>query len=180
MKQIILIRHAVAHDHAEQGGDFARSLKDKGVTDAQKIGAFLQANDYLPDYILSSPAERTKQTATEIHAVLLKDKNDHPEIIPEIIYDKNLYLCGAEAYIEAARHVPGDIHSLMLVGHNPDISEFLIFLTGSETLRKPLFKKTGGEMPKAGTVILTRNADYAAPLSARSFTVQASFKPERE
>lgn len=43
--------------------DFLRPLKERGKRGAQRIGAWLGEQSLVPDYILSSPAERACTTA---------------------------------------------------------------------------------------------------------------------
>lgn len=58
-KQLLIMRHAKS-DWSVNTSDFKRPLKLRGKSAAQHMGIWLLQNNLLPDYILSSPAERAK------------------------------------------------------------------------------------------------------------------------
>lgn len=117
MKRLTLMRHANAEWNDGRIADFDRPLSRRGQSEAASMARRLRENELVPDLILASPARRTLQTA-EILARELEVSPRH------VRADERLYLAGAE---EIARvvHVAGPrIRHLMVVGHNPGLSDY--------------------------------------------------------
>ena len=63
MKTVLLLRHAKS-DWGDDGlADFDRPLAERGKKDAPAMGNVLVDFNCVPDKIVSSPAERAKQTS---------------------------------------------------------------------------------------------------------------------
>src|SRR4051794_3672895 len=62
MKTLLILRHAKTQPDAPQG-DQARELKERGHRDAATIGAHIRSEVGTPDAIITSDAERARQTA---------------------------------------------------------------------------------------------------------------------
>jgi phosphohistidine phosphatase len=83
--------------------------------------------DLLPDLILSSSAQRARQTT---QAVV-----DASGYGGEVRWLDSLYAAPPESYLEALRGLDDSLQRVMVVGHNPGLEELLEELTGaSETL----------------------------------------------
>jgi phosphohistidine phosphatase len=120
-RTIMVLRHAQAvSSHA--GGDFHRKLTDHGIRQAQQVAAHLKSIAWRPELALVSAAKRTMQTAE----IIVK----HFENI-ELIADRNLYLAEGTIMIDVLSSMPDHITNLLLVGHNPGISEVPPLLTGN-------------------------------------------------
>ena len=63
MKLLTLLRHAKSDWSAPYRSDFERPLKARGRRDAPLMGEYIANLDLVPDLIVSSPAERARQTA---------------------------------------------------------------------------------------------------------------------
>ncbi|MFU8781270.1 MAG: SixA phosphatase family protein [Kiritimatiellia bacterium] len=121
MKILMLLRHAKAvPEHA--GGDFTRPLAPRGIQQMQQVAAAFQAQNWKPQLTLVSAATRTLQTARLLEANL-GDLN--------IISDRVLYLAAACQLLDVLAATPPEIERLMLVGHNPGISDLAARLTGN-------------------------------------------------
>lgn len=118
MKTLILIRHAKSDWSNPFLRDFDRELNARGLRDAPIMGALLSQKNIHPDIILSSPAQRAKSTAIEIARKL-----SFPE--DAITYDSSLYESNIETLIEVIRGVPDTCQTLIVFGHNPEITEFV-------------------------------------------------------
>lgn len=124
-KQLILVRHAQAIEAEEfKGVDFDRPLTDKGKESATIIAKYLRLSGLRPDLILASPSDRTHETAVIIAE---QQKIEHIEFI-DTLYNGDKR-SGNKEHLKALQGVPNQIETLMLVGHNNDISEFAEFLT---------------------------------------------------
>jgi phosphohistidine phosphatase len=116
--QLYILRHSDADTQAEHDDD--RHLSDKGVLQSQRAARFCEAHDLKPDLILSSPIRRAHQTAkfvsehlrVEMRLVRWLACGAQPETVLKELYDY--------------RALP----SLMIVGHEPDLSHLTAELIG--------------------------------------------------
>jgi phosphohistidine phosphatase len=127
MKILLILRHAKSSwKHAELP-DYDRPLNKRGKRDALRIGELLRQVDLIPDLILSSSAQRARQTT---QAVV-----DSSGFDGEVRWMERLYAAPAESYLEALRGVDDSLERVMVVGHNPGLEDLLEVLTGeAETL----------------------------------------------
>ena len=117
---LILLRHGKAEDQ-NPGGDYARALVEKGREQARKQGRLLKGAAWLPDIVLTSPLVRARQTADEFcEAAGIPG----PVIQGWIASGMNTDL----ALTELAAFK--DFGRVMIVGHEPDFSQFLIEVLG--------------------------------------------------
>lgn len=121
-KTLFLVRHATAESPAPMFKDYERELTGEGYIEAARMGAFLFNQGLKVDRLVASSAFRTRQTA-QVFAEQLHFDWDQIELLD------NLYDSGPRAYIAAVNTTPEHISTLMLVGHNPDISYFAEYLT---------------------------------------------------
>lgn len=120
MKRLILVRHAKS-DWGEPGlSDFDRPLNRRGEKNAPDMGARLQARAAMPVRIISSPARRARQTA-----LLLAESLDFQE---PLLFDEDIYEAEAEELLEIIRGFDDSWQSVMLVGHNPGMTELVNLL----------------------------------------------------
>ncbi|MBN1935236.1 MAG: histidine phosphatase family protein [Anaerolineae bacterium] len=123
MKTVYLLRHAKSKQDPSYETDFERPLAKRGKSDADDLGVWLRENDLTPDLIISSPAKRARQTIE--HCVEAGD------LMCEVRYTQSLYANGEQAYLEAVVALDDTVGSVMLVGHNPDISLAVEWLSGA-------------------------------------------------
>lgn len=98
--------------------DRDRPLNERGNTDAPRMGRRLKERDLTVDLIISSPARRTQETAKALAAIL----GYHTELIKTI---DALYHADEDTLIRTIRNLP-DVHDcIMLVGHNPGLTDFV-------------------------------------------------------
>ena len=123
--QLFLLRHADAGDPEQWAGDdAARPLSAKGQRLSERLGAFLAEVGFRPDAMISSPKVRAKRTA---------------EIVAEAIglgvrIDERLgEACDPET-VDAILADAGSPRRPVLVGHDPDFSELLGYLAGTDAL----------------------------------------------
>jgi phosphohistidine phosphatase len=143
--RLYLIRHADAAPLGEHGilADEDRPLTDLGQTQCQTLAAALQKHDVKLDRIVSSPLLRARQTAEG-----LRKHWDSP--LREIVLCEDLGPGGKPKKL--SRFVRDlQVESVALVGHIPDISEYLTWLAGSKKAQIPL--------DKAGTACLECHDD---------------------
>ena len=119
---LYLVRHATAENPSAFQRDHDRELTPEGIMESARMGRYLANQHAKPDHVVSSTAARAIKTAQIMAEQLCID----PDRIEPI---DNLFDGGPRAYLAAVNSVLADYESLMLVGHNPDISYFAEFLT---------------------------------------------------
>lgn len=118
MKTLILARHAKSTSDIT-GGDFERQLNDRGIADAPTMALYLKQCGYLINQIISSDAVRALATAEAYKESLTPDQN--------LITHHDLYLASADTIVDIVSRISPDVSSVMIVGHNPGMTEALDF-----------------------------------------------------
>lgn len=129
MTDLLVLRHAQA---APEGDDFDRLLTERGVGDARTVASRWGVLP-LPDRILCSPARRTRDTLGLLFAAGLDPRR--------VEYHDSLYQASAEHWLKWVWAAPQSRRVLMLVGHNPGVSELVTGL-GDQTRASTLAPAT--------------------------------------
>lgn len=116
MKRLYIARHAKSSWDDFTIPDHDRPVTEKGRLKTKKVAAALKVRGILPQLIISSTAKRAKQTA-----LLLADGLGYPE--DKIIFEENIYHAYDESLIEELYGLDDDIESVMIVGHNPTLTD---------------------------------------------------------
>jgi phosphohistidine phosphatase len=122
MKTLLLLRHAKSSWKDTNIRDFDRPLNQRGVKAATRMGRFVRKRKLQPNLILSSPAERARETT----ALLLESSG----LNVELRYDERIYEASAVRLLEIISQIEETASVVMLVGHNPGFEELLEVLTG--------------------------------------------------
>ncbi|BCG63797.1 MAG: phosphohistidine phosphatase [Methyloprofundus sp.] len=145
-KQLLIMRHAKS-DWSVNTSDFKRPLKLRGKSAAQHMGIWLLQNNLLPDYILSSPAERAKNTTQIlVKAMGLTSKQIH--------YDAQLYTAELRDLRNTLATCPLNAQRVLLIGHNPELESLLECLVKNDLeipsngKRLPTATVAGLDMPQ--------------------------------
>ncbi len=117
MHELVLMRHAAAVPAAIDGDDFGRPLSGSGRAEALQAAGRLASEAPAIERILYSPAQRTSATA-QIVAAEFKLDADALVAVPE------LYAATPPAIRASIAREHGGARVLLVVGHNPGISEF--------------------------------------------------------
>jgi phosphohistidine phosphatase len=123
----ILVRHAHAQWPAYQGRDFDRPLTGRGIDDAHATGRALRAEGLAPRLIIASSARRTEQTAL-ILMEHLQLQDDALQLLD------SLYNAEASVLEDALSNFMSDGAGLLLVAHNPGISDLARMLSDDELM----------------------------------------------
>jgi len=144
MKTLYLLRHAKA-EGGGSGGDKLRKLSEQGLADAAALGAIMRRKEYVPEYILCSPATRTKQT---LEGVCKGGLSCPPADEPEALYN------AATGVIFSLIQQVDDSHdSLLVVAHNPGIHDVAARLAAEESPPSHLSRLFSGYKPGTLTVL---------------------------
>lgn len=122
MKQLILVRHATAESEQFPQKDFDRALSGSGLQEARQLGDFMREKGFVPDHIAFSPALRTNQTAGILKESLGIDSVPFTAV-------PSLYNAGFPFLMQYLQNFPDDFSSLLLVAHNPGISQLATVLS---------------------------------------------------
>jgi len=118
MKTLFLVRHAKSSRDAPDLPDRDRPLNDRGLHEAPEMGRRLAVRKVKPDLILSSPALRALTTAQLVAAEVGYATQD-------IVADERLYACSAESLLSVVRELDNKLRSVMVFGHNPEMSQLV-------------------------------------------------------
>lgn len=121
MKTLLLLRHAKAENSSPGSSDLNRKLNERGRKEAQAIGKFIKKQNLKFDLVLSSPAERARETTA-----LVLDSAEIPSLVR---YDQQIYEASPLRLLEVISKVEEDISAILLVGHNPGMEELVQLLT---------------------------------------------------
>lgn len=117
MLRLTLLRHAKTEPAHDEQDDWDRVLEARGQKDAPEMARRLRARKLRPDKIISSPAVRALTTATIVaHEMGISEGR--------ISRDERLYLAAPKTLLQVVRASGGDAKHLMIVGHNPGLTEF--------------------------------------------------------
>jgi phosphohistidine phosphatase len=122
MKTLLLLRHAKSSWKEADVKDFDRPLNQRGLRAAPQLGKLIRKRKLEPDLVLSSPAERARQTITMVLEAARLDV--------ELRYDERIYEASAARLFEIVSQIEDSAGVVMLVGHNPGFEELLEALTG--------------------------------------------------
>ncbi len=149
MKTLLLMRHAKSSWDNDTLADHLRPLNRRGRAAATLIGRLIREHALLPDQILCSTSVRTRQT----YDLLTEDWDN---AVATKLLDE-LYHCPADGVPGILQHVTQDVGRVLLIGHNPGLSDFLAATVGfSETF------------PTAALAWLTVDLEQWSEFSARS------------
>ncbi|TMK60896.1 MAG: hypothetical protein E6G54_01170 [Actinobacteria bacterium] len=95
--------------------DVDRPLAARGARAADRMRQYFDAEGIRPELVLCSSALRTRETLGRILPGL------GPEMTVRV--EPSLYSFEADQLLDRLREVPGDVGSVMLIGHNPAMQE---------------------------------------------------------
>jgi phosphohistidine phosphatase len=135
MRRLILFRHAKS-DWSEDGrDDHDRGLAPRGRRAAGPMGAWLAGRGFAPDLVLCSTARRARATWNLARAAFTP--------APKARFERDIYMASPEALLEQVRNAPAEIQTLMILGHNPGLEQFVETLAskGDPEARRALSEK---------------------------------------
>ncbi|MCP3868684.1 MAG: NUDIX domain-containing protein [Gammaproteobacteria bacterium] len=146
--ELLILRHGESEWNNGMD-DFVRSLQDQGKRDAQRIGVWLSQNGLVPDYLISSPAERADATAQEVCRTMGLDPGD-------ICRNMKIYAADVAALLGVLRASPVTSRRVMIVGHNPGLEGLVGYLSDAPVS----LLADGGLLPTAALGVLELNSGW--------------------
>lgn len=126
-KKLLLVRHSKAGTRKTTSGDFERPLTSDGVTESYEMANLLRKSGIKPDIILSSSAARAAHTAEIFSSILNVPKES-------LNLTRMLYYGSAKTILDHLYGLPSDVNCVMVVTHNPGISELARGLSSGEII----------------------------------------------
>jgi phosphohistidine phosphatase len=133
---VYFLRHASAGQHkVDPEKDERRPLDKDGIEQCGQVGRALAAMDVHVDALISSPLKRATQTASLVgNEIAFEGKLTIDDALrPEADFNQFRELLGRHAKAEA----------IMVVGHNPNLSEFLSLLISGRSSESAVDLKKG-------------------------------------
>lgn len=135
MKTLTLLRHAKSSWDSPSLADSERPLNARGEEDAPVMATRLIDAGIRPSLIISSPALRAWTTAR----VIARELKYPLEFLQR---EKQLYLASHDNILEIVSHQDEGFNHMMVVGHNPGLTELANYLIPGLT----------GNLPTCGVV----------------------------
>ncbi len=135
MRRLLLLRHAKSDWSVGGQRDIDRVLAERGRRVAPLMGEYLARQALRPDQILVSNAKRTRQTCELILPAFAE--------APPVAYEPRIYEAPPKALLDVVRETRPDVHTLLLIGHNPGMQGFadLLVTEGDVHARQSLMEK---------------------------------------
>lgn len=135
----VLMRHAKA-ETPDGISDLDRPLARRGASDAADAGSWLAGRELYPDLVLCSPARRTRETWHAVASALAEEGLT----APEVRYERTLYAGNADDLLDLIRTVSDEFTTVLVVGHNPTISDASNRLAAGDAIGAFTGLKTSG------------------------------------
>jgi len=126
MKTLFLVRHAQADNALPGESDFGRVLTRRGMQDATEMARRLEERDLIPQLLLTSAARRAHTTT-----IVLANELQVSE--KQLRIDERIYTASVNDLLAIVQEqsLPD---RLMLVGHNPTMTEFADKLSSERSI----------------------------------------------
>jgi phosphohistidine phosphatase len=160
-KTLLLVRHAKAEDQSKMFKDFDRELVGQGIMESARLGHYLKVEGVTIEHMLTSSAARAYQTVKVIAEQLKFD-------VDRIETSDKLYSSGPHAYLAMINTAPESISTLLLCGHNPDITYFAEYLTHADV----------GSMEKGSLLAIEFEGLSWAEIAGKTGTIKKRISPK--
>ena len=116
MKKLVVLRHSKSSWKDHSLLDYERPLNKRGNTDGKKMSKFIRKFISSVDLLISSSSERTRLTSQYFQNEI-EFKNS--------FFTKKLYHASSKEIIKNLSGIDSKVKSVLLVGHNPGLTEFI-------------------------------------------------------
>lgn len=174
MLTLALLRHAKSNWENPGNDDFSRPLNARGLHAAPEAGRALRELAIVPNFVLCSPAQRTRETfRLALPQMLLA-------AVPQIDFDDKLYLAPATQMLDQLRKVDANHASVLLIGHNPGMHNLAEALAGpGGPSPQALNERLAEKFPTAAIAVLTFNKKSWRDVGPRTGRLTAFWTPKK-
>jgi len=130
MKILSIVRHAKSSWKDGSLSDRKRPLNKRGERDAPVMGKRISDHGIRPSLIVTSPATRARTTAK----IIAGELNYPTEFLQR---EDHLYLASLDEILDVIVAQDDSFNSLMVVGHNPGLTDLVNFLQPGLTNNLP-------------------------------------------
>ncbi len=163
---LILMRHAKSDWADESISDHDRPLNKRGRRDAPLIALWLAQEDLIPDLVLVSSSERTRETiALMMEVWKAEPKRDEPKIV----FSEELYHGTPGDILAVIATHGGNAKKLMVLAHNPGMASLVSHFAGDFT-----------DMPTAAIAVFETTCDAWTKLHPGSPAKMIEFMRPKE
>ena len=128
LRRLIVMRHAKSSWSAPPRSDHERPLTQRGRKDAARVGNSLLEAGWVPNLVLSSDAQRTRETFAGLRGAF-------PGNV-EVRFLSSFYHVGPSALAEELPLIAEDVECLLLLGHNPGWERLVAQLSDEDVILK--------------------------------------------
>ena len=146
-RTLVLLRHAKSA-YPDGVADHDRPLAPRGQREAGLAGDWLRSHLPAIDAVLCSTATRTRET-------LARTGIDAP-----VRYVGRLYDATAGTVIDEINGVSGDVAILLVVGHEPTMTELALGLAGPEAVNTDAAERISAKFPTSAMAVLRLNGSW--------------------
>jgi len=130
MKILTIVRHAKSSWNDASLSDRKRPLNKRGERDAPIMGKRISDHGIRPSLIVTSPATRAWKTAK----IIAHELNYPKEFLQR---EDHLYLASRDEILDIIVAQDNGFNNLMVVGHNPGLTDLVNFLQPGLTINLP-------------------------------------------
>lgn len=163
MKILYLLRHAKAQQQEIGGTDFDRSLSKLGYSEVLEMAEVANTLGIKAEIVIASAAVRTTQTAQ----FFAEDTGLNASVIQS---EQRLYNGAIGQYLEVINQLPQSVNNVVLVGHNPTISDLVNYLSDTYEV----------DLPTAGFVKLCLLSDTWAGVGSGIASIEWVKVPDNQ
>jgi phosphohistidine phosphatase len=162
-KVLHIVRHAKSSWDSDGIADIDRTLKPKGIRNAYETARKIKLINNLPDMIVSSPADRALHTAIIFARVF-----EYP--LGKLLINDVLYEFSKDHILDFVRDFDNSKSSLMIFGHNPDVTNLVNYF----------LKKSITEIPTSGVTTLMFSCDTWKNIAPENMEKHLFYFPSNE
>jgi phosphohistidine phosphatase len=140
-RTLVLLRHGKSA-YPTGVADHERPLAPRGIREAGRAGDWLRANLPAIDRVLCSTATRARQTLAET------------AVEAPVHYAERLYSATPATVIDEINAVDDDVNTLLVIGHEPVISEVAISLAGADGTDTAAAERISAKFPTSAIAVL--------------------------
>jgi len=149
-RELLILRHAKSSWDSDAATDFERPLAKRGRKAAPRVGRFLFQQGLIPDFVVSSPAMRARQTVIAVC--------EQMDISPDqISWDDRIYGGWTASLVDVLTDCPNESRCVLIAGHNPGLETLLQYLCHH---RVP-FPADGKLLPTAAVAHLQIDSEWS-------------------
>ena len=123
-RELLLMRHGKS-DWSVDATDFDRPLNRRGERDAQSMGGWMKQQQWIPDWVITSPALRARNSAARCCREFATAGGVKEREMMAVHYRQKLYEASSDNLLSQLQRVPESAKRVLVVGHNPGLESLV-------------------------------------------------------